>query len=57
MAATTLQGALGMPATSQHLRGLSLGCTETTELKRKVAALEGELKQQQESTKAVGEEP
>lgn len=57
MAATTLQGALGMPATSQHLRGLSLGCTETTELKRKVAALEEELKQQQESTKAVGEEP
>lgn len=50
-----------MPATSQPLkgtlRGLSLGCTETSEFKRKVAALERELKQQQESTQAVGEEP
>lgn len=45
------------PGPRKPLKGLSLGCTETSDLKMKVATLERELKQQQETTQAVGEEP
>lgn len=45
------------PGLREPLKGLSFGCIETSDLKRKVATLERELKQQQESTQAVGEEP
>lgn len=57
---TMAWGALGMkppPGPGETLKGLSLAAaTETSDLKTKVATLEGELKQQRESTQAVGEE-
>ena len=41
----------------EPLKGLSLAAaTETSDLRTKVASLEGELKQRRESTQAVGEE-
>lgn len=45
------------PGSKEPLKRLSLGCTETSDLKKRVAALEGELKQHQESMQAMGEEP
>lgn len=56
MAATTGQEG-HRPGPRKPLKGLSLGCTETSDLKMKVATLERELKQQQETMQAVGEEP
>lgn len=56
MAATTGQEG-HWPGLRKLLKGLSLGCTETSDLKMKVATLEKELKQQLETTQAVGEEP
>jgi len=57
---TMAPGTLGMkppPSPGEPLKGLSLAAaTETSDLKTKVATLEGELKQQRESTQAVGEE-
>ncbi|XP_039717921.1 coiled-coil domain-containing protein 157 isoform X5 [Pteropus medius] len=41
------------PGPRELLKGLFLGCIETSDLKMKVATLEGELKQQQESTQAM----
>lgn len=59
-AATTLQGALGVKALARP-KGTSDGplslAIETSDLKMKVATLEGELEQQQESMQAMGEEP
>lgn len=59
-AATTLQGTLGVKALARP-KGTSDGplslAIETSDLKMKVATLEGELEQQQESMQAMGEEP
>lgn len=56
MAATTGQEG-HWPGPGKLLKGLSLGCTETSDLKMKVATLERELKQQLETTQDVGKEP
>lgn len=61
---TMVRAALGMKRPpgpgeplKEPLKGLSrVAATETSDLKMKVASLEGELKQQRESTQAMGEE-